>query len=101
MIKPVVLYHPWELIWEELESRNWTQSYFAELIWVPRTFVNDLIRWRKNVTPVLAILIGAAFGTSAEMWMNMQKAYDVLKLEKDKEIQAKVKKIKSKVLEIA
>lgn len=101
MFTPIYAFHPWEYIEEELEARNRSQTFFAELIWVPRTFVNDLIKWRKNITPQLAILISAAFWTSAQMWLNLQEMYDINKLKDDKELQKKKRLIEDRVLELA
>ncbi len=100
MFVPKIAFHPGEYIGDELKARNRTQSDFANLIWVSRQFVNDLIKWRKNITPRLAILISAAFWSSADFWLWMQEMYDLYQTEKENEIIKKTENIKIKVKEL-
>jgi HTH-type transcriptional regulator/antitoxin HigA len=67
---------PGDNIREELESREWTQRDLAAIIDRPANVVNDIIKGRRSITLEIANLLGRAFGTSAEYWVNMQKAYD-------------------------
>jgi len=67
---------PGDNIREELESRGWTQRDLAAIIDRPPNVVNDIIWGRRSITLEIANLLGRAFGTSAEYWVNMQKAYD-------------------------
>ena len=85
MFKPVFAFHPGEDIWEELEARGWTQRQFADIIGISAPELNNIIKGKKNLTPALAVRIGEAFGTSAEVWMNMQVHYS-LDLAKKEEI---------------
>lgn len=101
MFTPTIAFHPWEYIGDELEARNWSQAEFAKLIWTSRQFLNDLIKGRKNITPRLAILIWAAFWTSADLWISMQEKYDIYVLEKDKSFQKKIFSVKERVEELS
>jgi HTH-type transcriptional regulator/antitoxin HigA len=56
-----VAYHPGEHILEELEARERTQKWFAELLEITTAEINDLIKGRRNITPRLALRIGEAF----------------------------------------
>ena len=75
--EPQLAFHPWIDLGEELEARGWTQSWFANVIGVSVPALNAIIKGRRNITPALAVRIWAAFGTSAEVWMNMQIEYDI------------------------
>lgn len=97
MFTPKIAFHPWEFIGDELVARNRTQAEFSKLTWISRQFLNDLIKGRKNITPRLAILIWAAFWTSAELWLNMQEKYDIYVLENNKNFQKKLETIKERV----
>lgn len=101
MFTPTVAFHPWEYIEEELEARNWTQAKFAEIVWISRPFVNDLIKGRKNITPALAVMIGAALWTSPDLWIWLQNLYDVTNLQNDEVTQKKVSIIKERVEEFS
>lgn len=61
-----------EYLAEELAERNWTQSEFAEILGRPTQFVSEIISGKKEITRESAAQIGAALGTSAKMWLNLQ-----------------------------
>lgn len=67
---------PGDNIREELESRGWAQRDLAGIIDRPPNVVNDIIRGRRSITLEIANLLGKAFGTSTQYWVNMQKVYD-------------------------
>ena len=96
MFKPKFFFHPWEDIWEELEARGWTQKTFADIIWISAPELNSIIKWKKNLTPALAVRIGEAFGTSADFWMNRQIQYslDIAKKDEAKRIKRVHEKLK-------
>src|SRR6266536_2027805 len=64
-----------EFLAEELEARGWTQAEFADILGRPAQFVSEIIAGKKEITRESAAQIGAALGTSAEMWLNLQDAY--------------------------
>jgi addiction module HigA family antidote len=65
-----------------------SQSRLARDIRVPARRINEICRGKRAITPDTALRLGRFFGTSAELWMNLQKRYD-LKRAKD-ELQAVV-----------
>jgi len=60
-----------------IESLELTQSQLADALGVHRTTVNEIITGRRAVTPDMAVRLGHAFNTSAEYWLNLQKAVDL------------------------
>jgi HTH-type transcriptional regulator/antitoxin HigA len=80
-IRPAEVFAPGEYLRDELAARGWTQSRFAEIIGRPLPTVNGIINGKISITAQTAKELGAAFGTSAEMWMNMQIAYDLFRTE--------------------
>ena len=66
---------PGEFIREELEARGWTQNDLAEILGRPLAAVNQIIQGKRAVTPKTARELAAAFGTSAELWLNLETAY--------------------------
>lgn len=66
---------PGEYLAAELEERHWTQSDFAEILGRPAQFVSEIMAGKKEITRDSAAQIGAALGTSAELWLNRQNAY--------------------------
>ena len=66
---------PGEFIRDELEARGWTQEDLADIMGRPSNAVNRIINGTKAITPQTAKQLAAAFGTSAEVWMNLESAY--------------------------
>lgn len=68
---------PGEYIAEELEARGWSQLDLAEILGRPPQAVNEIIKGKRAVTPDTARGLASAFGTSPQLWMNLQSAYDL------------------------
>jgi HTH-type transcriptional regulator / antitoxin HigA len=66
---------PGEYLKDELEERGWTQEEFASIIGRPAAVVNQIISGKRGISPETAREIGAALGTSAIYWMNLEAAY--------------------------
>lgn len=73
---------PGEFIRDELEVRNWTQGTLARVMGRPVAVINQIIKGKKRITTKTATELSAAFGTSAEFWMNLEKNYRLYKLKK-------------------
>jgi antitoxin HigA-1 len=70
--------HPGEMLLEEfLIPMNLTQRELADGIRVPYQRVNELINGRRGLTPATALRLAKFFGTSAELWMNLQLRWDL------------------------
>jgi antitoxin HigA-1 len=70
--------HPGEmLLLEFLEPFGLTQRELAGGISVPYQRVNELVNGRRGVTPSTALRLGRFFGTSAELWLNLQQRWDL------------------------
>ncbi len=68
---------PGDFIREELEARGWTQRDLAEIIGRPVQTVSAIVNAKKEITPQTAVALGAALGTSAAFWLNLQTAYQL------------------------
>lgn len=70
--------HPGEIIREEFLVPLGLSSYaLAKSMKVPRTRVERLIREETGVSPDTALRLARVFGTTAELWMNLQSRYDL------------------------
>lgn len=69
--------HPGEVLKEELESRGISQKDFANAISVSYTMLNEILNGKRSITTDFAILVEAALGTPAELWLNMQARYNL------------------------
>ena len=72
---PAEVFPPGEFIAEELEARNWSQIELAEVLGRPPKLISQLITGKCSITPETAKGLGAAFGTGAEFWMNLDRDY--------------------------
>lgn len=79
--KPAEVFPPGEYLKDELEERGWSQLEFAEIIGRPVRVVNEIIAGKVQVTPKTATEIGAALGTSAQFWLNLETYYQLSKIE--------------------
>jgi len=77
---PAEVFPPGEFLADELEARGWTQTEFAEIIGRPQKLVNDIINAKRAVSPETAADFAAAFGTSAQFWMNLETAWQLSKV---------------------
>ena len=68
---------PGDFLREELESRGWTQGQFAQVIGRPVQVVNEIIRGKKRITAETAKAFAAALGSSAELWLSLENAYQL------------------------
>jgi HTH-type transcriptional regulator/antitoxin HigA len=66
---------PGETIREELEGRGWSQRDLAAIMGVQPSVVSGIVRGTKPISLDLARNLAAAFGTSAQFWVNMETAY--------------------------
>jgi len=66
---------PGEIIRDELEARGWAQQDLANIMDRPIQAINEIINAKKEITTETAIELGAAFGTSAELWLNLENDY--------------------------
>jgi HTH-type transcriptional regulator/antitoxin HigA len=82
-IHPAEVFPPGEYLRDELEARGWTQTQFAGIIGRPLQTVNGIINGKVSITAQTAKEISAAFGSSAEMWLNMQSGYDLFRTKVD------------------
>ena len=77
-----------EFLADELEARGWTQAEFAAILDRPAQFVSEIISGKKEITRESAAQIGAALGTSAEMWLSLQDKYFLWKQNQDTKAQS-------------
>ncbi|BAU97290.1 HTH-type transcriptional regulator [Corynebacterium suranareeae] len=85
-----------ELLAEELDARGWTQSDFAEVLGRPAQFVSEILSGKKEITRESASQIGAALGTSTELWLNLQDSYFLWKQSQDLKMQENLDAVKTR-----
>lgn len=70
--------HPGEMLLEEfLVPMRLSQRDLADGIRVPYQRVNELVNGRRGITPATALRLAKYFGTTPDLWMNMQLRWDL------------------------
>ena len=65
--------HPGEMLREDfMPDYKLTASSLAAALGVSRQTVNELLRERRAVSPVMALRLSRLFGNSPEFWLNAQ-----------------------------
>ena len=66
---------PSEYLRDELKERRWTVADLAEAIGQPVHAVAELLDQETAITAETARALSEAFGTTPEVWLNLQVAY--------------------------
>lgn len=69
--------HPGEIIAEELATIGVSVAALARALDVPQSRMAEVVKGERSITADTALRLGAYFGTSARMWLNLQAAYDL------------------------
>lgn len=79
VIEPI---HPGEILMEDfIKGFGITQNKLAVSIGVPPRRINEIVHGKRGITADTAVRLAKYFGTSAELWMNLQSNYE-LRLER-------------------
>ena len=70
--------HPGELLRDEiLPALDRPKTEIARLLGVSRQTLYDILEERQPVTPAMALRLGKLCGNGPELWLNLQKRYDL------------------------
>ena len=84
--------HPGEMLREDfLPDYELTTTSLATALGVSRQTVNELVRERRAISPVMALKLARLFGNSPEFWLNAQRTRDLW--ESEREYQEELAKI--------
>ena len=69
--------HPGEVLTEELIELDMSVSGFAESLGAPSCHVKAILQRDEGITGEIALRLSRYFGTTAELWMNLQSTYEL------------------------
>ncbi len=70
--------HPGEILREEfMTPLGLSANAVAMGLRVPATRILEIVNQRRGITADTALRLGQYFKTSAELWMNLQKSYEL------------------------
>jgi addiction module HigA family antidote len=89
--------HPGEIVRHDcLEPLGLTVTRAAQVLGVSRKALDNLVNRRAGVSPEMAVRLAAAFGGSAQAWINMQATYDYAQVrQREAAIRATVRPIRA------
>ena len=75
LIDPI---HPGEILMEDfIKGFGTTPNKLAVSIRVPLRRINEIVHGKRGITADTAIRLARYFGTSEELWMNLQSNYEL------------------------
>ncbi len=69
--------HPGRFLADELEALNMSAPELAGILHVPANRIYQILRGQRALTADTALRLSQWLGTSAEMWLNLQKLYEL------------------------
>ena len=70
--------HPGEILGEEfLRPYDLAPSRLVERLGLPANRITAIVNGERGITAETAVLLGEAFGTTAEFWTSLQARYDL------------------------
>lgn len=69
--------HPGEILADELEEIGMTALELAKRLEIPNSRLVHIINGKRDITADTALRLGQFFGTGPDLWLNLQKAYEL------------------------
>jgi addiction module HigA family antidote len=69
--------HPGEILADEINEIGISASELAVKLNVPKDIITEIINEQRGITSDTVLRLGYYFGTGAELWMNLQKNYEL------------------------
>ncbi len=73
--------HPGEVLGDELAEMEVTPTELARQIDVPPNRIGQIIAGKRSITGDTALRLGHWFGTSPQLWINLQSQFDLVAAE--------------------
>ena len=89
-----MLIHPGEMIKDEIVARGLTQKDLAKQMGVSNTVFNEILNGKRPVTTEYALLLEAALGTDANIWLGLQADYNMQKMKQDRSFMKRLELIR-------
>ena len=88
------LTHPGRILKEDyLEPLSITITEMALILGVSRKTLSKIVNQRGAITPEMALRLSRAFDTTPELWLNLQKNYDLWQVANESKDWQQVKQV--------
>jgi addiction module HigA family antidote len=75
--------HPGEILKDELDELGLSANAMALALRIPSNRLTEIINGKRGISADTAMRLARYFGTSAQMWMNLQSHYELEVAESD------------------
>ena len=69
--------HPGEILGEELQELGMSANALARELGVPTNRITAILGGRRGITADTALRLSRYFGTTPQLWLNLQKAFEL------------------------
>ena len=70
--------HPGEVLREDfMPDYGLTTASLADALGVSRQTINEILRERRSISPLMALRLSRLFGNTPDFWLNAQNARDI------------------------
>ena len=73
--------HPGEILREELEALGFSANSLSKALGVPVNRITMILNGQRGVSADTALRLARYFGTTPQLWMNLQKAWELRRAE--------------------
>jgi len=82
MARPAI--HPGEILADELHELGMSANEVARILNVPTNRITQIVAGKRAITADTALRLGQWLGTGAQVWLNLQKTYELRLAEQEK-----------------
>jgi addiction module HigA family antidote len=75
MARPPI--HPGEILADELTELQMSAAQLGRTLHVPTNRITQILAGKRGITADTALRLGQWFGTGPELWLNLQKSYEL------------------------
>ena len=73
--------HPGEILREELEAAGLSANALAKALGVPVNRITAILNGQRGVTADTALRLARYFGTTPQLWLNLQRTWELRRAE--------------------
>ena len=73
--------HPGEILREELQTLDLSANALSKALDVPVNRITAILNGQRGVTADTALRLARYFGTTPQVWLNLQQTYDLRRAE--------------------
>ncbi len=76
--------HPGEILREEIETIGLSANALSKALGVPVNRITMILNGQRGVSADTALRLARYFGTTPQLWLNLQKTWELLRAEIEK-----------------